>query len=117
MAGGRPTVWTDEKKKQLKAIMRLRPSLEDTAAFLDIHPDTVAKHIKHEHGCSFPEFRDQNMVHTRFMLIRKALKEAENGNTAMLIFSLKNLCGWQDKVETTMVGQPTIKIQPVDEDL
>jgi len=39
------------------------------------------------------------MSHTRYALIQKAISEALNGNTTMLIFSLKNLCGWADKQE------------------
>ncbi len=33
------------------------------------------------------------------MLVRTALREAKAGNPAMLIFCLKNLCGWADKQE------------------
>ena len=37
------------------------------------------------------------MVQTRFSLIRNALKMAEKGNPALMIFCLKNLCKWTDK--------------------
>lgn len=84
--------------EQLKALMRLNPTLKDTAAFFECSEDTIERVIKSEFGgISFAEFRDQNMVHTRFMLIRNALRLAEKGNTAMMIFCLKNLCGWKDK--------------------
>lgn len=96
---GRPTKFDDEKIRQLKAICRLKPTLVDCASFLDIHPRTIEKWIRDNHDCTFTEFRDKHMVHTRFMLIRTALKQAENGNTAMLIFCLKNICKWQDKLE------------------
>ena len=95
----RPTKFTEEKDKQLKAIMRLKPTMKDCAAFLDVHPDSVEKYIKKTYNCSFSEFREQNMVHTRFMLIRTAIKKAENGDNTMLIFCLKNLCGWRDNPE------------------
>lgn len=86
---------------QLKAFMRLNPSLKDTAAFFDCSIETVETRIKEGYNLSFPEFRDQNMVETRKMLIRTALKQARTGNTAMLIFCLKNLCGWKDRHEVT----------------
>lgn len=86
---------------QLRALMRLKPTREDCAAFFKVHPDTIDNRIKRLAGKdkTFSEFREENMVHTRFSLIREAQKQALNGNTAMLIFCLKNLCGWVDKVE------------------
>ena len=32
------------------------------------------------------------------MLIRTAIKKAERGDNVMLIFCLKNLCQWRDKL-------------------
>lgn len=98
---GRPKKFDDEKDRQLKAILRLKPTLEDCAAFLEVSGDTIERHIKRKYKCTYAEFREQNMVHTRFNLIRTALRQAESGNTAMLIFCLKNLCKWVDRHETT----------------
>ena len=84
---------------QLKAIMRLKPSLEDTAAFFECDPSTIEKMIKRDFGLRFSEFREQNMVQTRFSLIRTAIHKAEKGDNVMLIFCLKNLCGWKDRYE------------------
>lgn len=100
----RPRKFTDEKDRQLKAILRLKPTLKDCAAFLEVDPSTIERHIKKTYKCSYAEFREQNMVHTRFSLIRTALKQADSGNTAMLIFCLKNLCGWTDKQETDITS-------------
>jgi hypothetical protein len=89
---------------QLQALMRLKPTAEDCAAFFQCSVDTIERRIKEytttdelPDGLSFAEFREQNMVHTRFSLIRTALKKADSGDNTMLIFSLKNLCGWRDK--------------------
>jgi hypothetical protein len=38
------------------------------------------------------------MVFTRFDLIRTAIDKAKKGDNVMLIFCLKNLCGWRDKL-------------------
>lgn len=98
----RPVVEIDFK--QLEALMRFKPTAQDCAAFFKCSVDTIERRIKeftsteeNPDGLTFAEFREQNMVHTRMMLVRKALKEAENDNTTMLIFCLKNLCGWKDK--------------------
>lgn len=85
--------------EQLQALMRLKPSIQDVAVFFKVHEDTVIKHIRRHHDMKFSEFREKYMVETRFMLVRTALKQARAGNTAMLIFCLKNLCGWADKQE------------------
>lgn len=103
---GRPTKMTDEKIKQLIAILRIKPTLLDCAAFLDVEPSTIDKWIKRTHGITFSEFREQKMVHTRFNLIRKALTMADQGNVTMLIFCLKNLCDWSDNNQQETNDQP-----------
>ena len=82
---------------QLEAIMRMKPTLEDTAAFFNCSEDTIEREIKETSGLSFAEFRRQKGVATRFELIRAAQQKALNGDNCMLIFCLKNLCGWADK--------------------
>lgn len=83
--------------KQLAAFMRQKPTLADTAAFFECSERTIERYIKDNFQLTFVEFREQKMVHTRHGLIRKALEMAMNGDRTMLIFSLKNLCGWADK--------------------
>ena len=100
--------------EQLKAICRLKPTLADVAAFFECSEDTVERVIKREFQKRFAEFRDENLVHTRFMLIRTAIQQAKSGNTAMLIFCLKNLCGWVDKqhIQTSQDKPFELKYKP-----
>lgn len=100
----RPKLMTEEKIRQLKQICRLKPTLADCAAFLDISEDTIENYCKKQ-GMRFSEFREQNMVHTRFMIIRNIIKECEKGNTTMLIYASKNLCGWTDAPQLTQSGE------------
>lgn len=86
-------------KQKLIGFMRMKPTLEDTGAFFETSPRTIERFIKKEFGLTFVEFRKQKMVHTRHALIRKAMEKALNGDNTMLIFCLKNMCGWRDKVE------------------
>ncbi len=69
------------------------------AAFFGCSEDTIENRVEELGYASFSAFRDENMVHTRFSLIRKAIHKAENGDNIMLIFCLKNLCGWADKID------------------
>ena len=78
--------------------MRMKPTLKDVANFFQCSEDTIENHIKAKWGKRFSEFRDENMVFTRFNLIRTAIQKAEKGDNVMLIFCLKNLCGWRDKL-------------------
>lgn len=96
-------------ESNLKALMRMKPTLKDTAAFFEVSEDTIERYIKSNWGMRFAEFRDQNMVHTRFSLIRTAIQKAERGDNVMLIFCLKNLCGWRDKLPDEIEGDDRFK--------
>lgn len=85
--------------EQLALFCRIKPTLEDCAAFFKVNASTIERTIKRHTKLTFADFREQNMVVTRHSLIRKAIQMAESGNTAMLIFCLKNLCKWSDKHE------------------
>lgn len=87
----------------------MNPSLKDCAAWFKCSEDTIENRSKEYGYLSFSDLRQQNMVHTRNKLVKKALAMAESGNVPMLIFALKNLCGWSDKLEST-VDQKTIQI-------
>jgi hypothetical protein len=93
----RPRKEIDET--QLRGICRLNPRIEDVAAFFSCSHDTIERRVRELGYSGFASFRDENMVHTRFSIIRKAIQKAENGDNTMLIFCLKNLCGWADKID------------------
>ena len=110
----RPTKMTPEKIKLLGQLCRMKPTLEDCSEIMEIDKSTIEKWIKRTHGISFSAFRDQKMAHTRFMIIRNIIKECEKGNTTMLIYASKNLCGWSDKNEETQTSKIEIKIDNQD---
>lgn len=98
---GRPRKEIDEI--QLKALCRLKPRIEDVAAFFGCSHDTIERRVRELGYDTFASFREQNMVHTRFSLVRKAISKAESGDNVMLIFCLKNLCEWSDKADNAGV--------------
>lgn len=89
----------DEKWNQLCKILALKPTLKDCMGILDVHSSTVENEIKRRTGMSFSEFRLQKMAPVKQQLIRKAIEMALHGNVVMLIFCLKNLCNWTDKIQ------------------
>jgi uncharacterized protein YbcV (DUF1398 family) len=91
---------------QLRGLCRLKPTKADVAAFFSCSEDTIENRVKELGYPSFSAFRDENMVHTRFSLIRKAISKAEAGDNVMLIFTLKNLCGWADRNEPAPKDEP-----------
>lgn len=104
-AGGRPTLMTEKQIELLESLCRMKPTLDDCAEILKVEPSTIEKWIKRTHGISFSAFRDKRMVHTRFMITRNIIQECQKGNTTMLIYASKNLCGWSDKQEVEHSGQ------------
>lgn len=113
---GRPKKFdSPEKIKQLKELMRLKPTLEDTAAFFDCGTTTVEDFIRKEFDSTFREFREKHLVHTRLHLIREAIQRANRSDT-MLIFCLKNLCKWSDKYEEVSDSSKKIVINYSDAD-
>ena len=97
----RPTIEIDQG--QLESLCRMKPTIKDAAAFFKCSEDTIERACKRFGASSFADFRNKSMVHTRHDLVRVAMRQAMTGNTVMLIFCLKNMCGWSDKVEQTNV--------------
>jgi len=95
---GRPAVVIDDN--QLRAFLQMKPTQEQTAFFFNCSGDTIARYIRDKYDMTFAEFRDQNMVVTRFSLIQQAITQslAAKPHPAILIFTLKNMAGWTDKV-------------------
>lgn len=112
---GRPLAITD--LDQLKALMRFKPTLADTAAFFKCGETTVEETIRKNFDTTFREFRDANMVSTRLELQRKALNLALKGNPDMLKYSLDRVCNW-NAINGEFVEIPVavfIPIKPKDE--
>jgi len=102
--------------EQLKALCRMKPTKKDCAAFFEVSEDTIDRRCQEYEGIPFAAFRDKYMVHTRMDLIRKALKQAEK-SPAIMIFCLKNLCGWSDKnVDAQDVAQQIMLNYKLDDD-
>lgn len=84
---------------KLDILMQYKPSLIDAAELMGMKKTTLQDKIKEKDGCTFREYRVKKMAKTRTKLVQTALKQAYAGNSTMLIFCLKNLCGWVDKLE------------------
>jgi hypothetical protein len=101
LSAHKPRIEIDQE--QLAVICRLKPTLKDCADFFACSEDTIDNRCKEWGFRTFSDFRDKKMVHTRFGLVRKAIDMGLKGDRTMLIFCLKNLCGWGDKNEPSAV--------------
>lgn len=79
--------------------------------------NTLVREIKRLYGLSFEDYRDKKTDLTRLKLAQKAVKMGLDGNATMLIFCLKNLCGWTDRQELKAshdVTEKSVHAQVVD---
>ena len=102
---GPKPVMTEEKDRQLRALCRMKPSLDDCAAMLDVSTRSIERHIRNKYDLKFGEFREQNMAWSRHMVFREILEGCKKGNPALLIWASKNLLGWTDKYESNVSGE------------
>ena len=92
------------------ALMQFRVNKAFVADYLGVSKTTIDNKLKQEHDCSFTEYNKNKMQRTGFKLQQKAIEMALGGNTVMMIFALKNIANWSDKVENTVVELPEIKL-------
>jgi hypothetical protein len=92
-----PKVVKDFSWDKLDSILQMGAQKPMAAAILGCSEDYIAKQIKLEHGMTFTEYRESKLSITKIKLINKAINKAMAGENVMLIFCLKNLCGWRDK--------------------
>ena len=82
---------------ELNAMLKFDASARYCANELKIARETLEKRIRSEHGMTFGEYKDMIMDDTRQKLRSVAIGKALKGENVMLIFCLKNLCGWADQ--------------------
>ena len=113
---------TGRKRKEidwgkLDAILQFRPPLKTASEILEVSHDTLERRIKEKYDMTFTEYRDLKMGRVVLKLQQKAITDALAGNNTMLIFCLKNICGWSDNPNKEEETKQNIQINISKEDL
>lgn len=87
---------------RLDALLQFKATLKFCAEYLEVSVDSIQRRIKEEKGITFEEYAALKLNRTAVKLQQKAIEMALGGNTTMMIFALKNLAGWSDKLETKL---------------
>ena len=88
----------------LDALLQRGATNTDCSHIMDCSTDTIERKIKAEYDMTFREYREKRMAKTKMKLIEVAISKAIAKDNTMLIFCLKNLCGWKDRYENEIVG-------------
>jgi len=84
---------------QLDSYLQLKASKRTCALLIGVSEDVVEARIKEKYECTFREYAEKAISPVKLKLVQKALSKALDGDNTMLIFCLKNICGWADKIE------------------
>lgn len=102
---------------KLDGLLAYKSSLNVCASILEVHDNTIKNHIKDRYGKTFTQYADMRLSPTKVRLVQKAIKMAEAGDRTMLIFCLKNINGWQDKLEQSVNQTTEIIVRDSDNEL
>ena len=100
----------------LDALMQFKVTLSFVADYMKVSEDTIARRIREEYDLTFSEYNKLRMQRTAVKLQQKAIEMALGGNATMMIFALKNVANWQDKVEQNVNNSGPIDIKLVKDD-
>lgn len=93
--------------QNLIKLMRFRPTLKETANWFNVSEDTIERRVKKFEKLTFAEFKTKYNLDIKHKLMDKAIDMALAGNATMMIFALKNYCGWTDQKQPE-VSEPQV---------
>lgn len=83
----------------LEALCQFKVTLEFCADYMKVSKDAIKRRLKEDLDMTFTEYCDLKRQRTALKLQQKAIEGALAGNTTLMIFALKNIANWSDKVE------------------
>lgn len=102
----------------LEALMQFKLTKAFVADYLKISTTTLDTRIKEQYNMTYTELGELKQQGVARKLQQKAIEMALKGDRTMLIFSLKNMAKWSDKIEQKQTTESIhIKIDNDDSDL
>lgn len=94
----------------LDALLQFKVPIKFVADYMGVSVNTIQRNIEAEKGMNFSEYHELKINRTGFKLQQKAIEMALSGNTTMMIFALKNLANWSDKIESKIESTDSLNI-------
>ncbi len=86
-------------KSNFENLCSMQCSKREIAGFFRVTPGTIDRFCQYAYGMDFNEANEMFSANGKVSLKRACFKKALNGDTITLIWAMKNICGWKDKVE------------------
>ena len=84
---------------KLDSMLLFKANLTMCSEILETPASTIQNHIRLRYDMTFTEYAEKKLTKMKIKLTQKALDMATHGNVVMMIFCLKNLCGWADRID------------------
>ena len=102
---GRPKLALDWD--QFDKLCYLQCTQLEIASFFSCTVETLENRCKSDKGMNYLEYYKTKAVKGKISLRRKAFQLIEGGNAAVIIFALKNMVGWTDKMVSEFKSEVT----------
>ena len=89
--------------KVLDALVQFKVTKIFVADYIGVSPDTIEKRIRENFDMTYTEYSKLKQQRTGFKLQQKCIELALGGDRTLMIFALKNMAGWSDKLEQTAI--------------
>lgn len=85
--------------QKFDAYLELGSTKKLCASLMRCSEDTIERRVKEVHSCTFKEYRNEKVALTALKLQQKCIMMGLEGKIVPLLFALKNVAGWSDKLE------------------
>lgn len=86
---------------KFNAYLELGATKKLCSHLMHVSEDTIERRVRSEYDLTFTEYRNEKMAITGLKLQQKCIMMGLEGKVIPLLFALKNISGWADKIDNT----------------